>query len=88
MVKMRFVRSFAALSLLYHSLLCYASPTVPSLIARLKSSGLSMGTQIFFPSDPNYDEETTQRFTSYNAPTYVASIKPALPSDVSKIVGQ
>lgn len=59
-----------------------------SLVAQLKSPslGLSPGTQIFFPSDPLWETETTQRWTVHDAPTYVASIKPALESDVQKIV--
>lgn len=48
--------------------------------------GLSSGTRIFYPSDPDWLMETTQRYTVHDAPTYVASIKPALESDVQKIV--
>lgn len=59
-----------------------------SLISQLKSPslGLSPGTRIFFPSDSHWVTETTQRWTVHDAPSYVASIRPALESDVQKIV--
>ncbi|OCL02959.1 FAD-binding domain-containing protein [Glonium stellatum] len=50
------------------------------------SIGLSPGTHIFFPTDQNWTTETTQRYTVHDAPGYIASIKPALESDVQKIV--
>ena len=55
-------------------------------LTRLFYDSLSPGSQVILPSDPNYASETTQRWTVYNGPTYQASIKPALPSDVQVIV--
>ena len=59
-----------------------------SIINKLKSlaGGLSPGTQIYYPSDANWSTETTQRYTVHDAPTYIASIKPAEESDVQKLV--
>lgn len=48
----------------------------------------SPDTQIFFPSDPNYTDETTQRWNFYSAPSYLASIKPGSEEDVQKVVSQ
>ena len=45
-------------------------------------------TQIFFPSDPNYTNETTQRWNFYSAPSYLASIKPGSEADVQKVVSR
>ncbi|KAL9595232.1 MAG: hypothetical protein Q9219_006566 [cf. Caloplaca sp. 3 TL-2023] len=44
------------------------------------------GTQVFFPGQANYESLTTQRWTSYEAPSYLASIKPACVGDVQKVV--
>lgn len=49
-------------------------------------SRLSPGTEIFLPSDPDYANETTQRWTVYEEPTYAAAIVPAIASDVQEIV--
>ena len=43
-------------------------------------------TQIFFPTDPDYANETTQRWNFYSAPSYLASIKPGTEADVQKVV--
>lgn len=51
-----------------------------------RSNNWSPSTQIFFPSDPNYANETTQRWNIYSAPTYLASIKPGTTGDVQKVV--
>ena len=47
---------------------------------------LSPGAEIYFPSDPSYVNETTQRWTVYEEPSYVAAIKPAIADDVRAIV--
>lgn len=47
---------------------------------------LSASAEIFFPSDPDFANETTQRWTVYDEPTYVAAIVPASSSDVQNIV--
>lgn len=48
----------------------------------------SPNTQIFFPTDPNYTNETTQRWNFYSAPSYLASIKPGSEADVQKVVSR
>lgn len=58
----------------------------PTTLTQLKSWNLSPGTKILLPSDSNYVNETTQRYTTHDAPTYRASVKPALDTDVQKIV--
>ncbi|ROV92439.1 hypothetical protein VPNG_09576 [Cytospora leucostoma] len=57
-----------------------------SNITQTLRSSLSAGTEIFLPSDPDYANETTQRWTVYEEPTYVAAIVPAIASDVQEIV--
>jgi len=47
---------------------------------------LSPGAEIYFPSDPSYVNETTQRWTVYEEPSYIAAIKPAIADDVKAIV--
>lgn len=59
---------------------------IPTAFPPLELCDLSAGSKIFLPSDPNYVNETTQRYTTHDAPTYRASVKPALDTDVQKIV--
>jgi hypothetical protein len=47
---------------------------------------LSPGTGVFLPSDSNYTTETIQRWDTFSEPSYVVSVKPALDTDVQKIV--
>jgi len=47
---------------------------------------LSPKTGVYLPSHPNYASETTQRWNAFGAPSYVVSVKPALDTDVQKIV--
>jgi hypothetical protein len=66
----------------------------PALAAIIKTrdidslflSLLSPGAEIYFPSQANFTTEVTQRWTIFEAPTYYAAIKPAIPSDVQAIV--
>ena len=44
------------------------------------------GTQVFFPGQKNYASLTTQRWSNYEAPSYLAAIKPACVADVQKVV--
>ncbi|KAL8645999.1 MAG: hypothetical protein Q9226_007051, partial [Calogaya cf. arnoldii] len=60
-----------------------AAATVEQL--RSPSWGLSRGTEILLRTDPTFANRT-QRWTSHEAPTYLAAVKPALVSDVQKIV--
>ena len=73
------------------ALLCFRNVLAVNqslIVTQLKSPtlGLSPATQIFFRSDPNWLTETTMRYTVHDAPTYIASIKPVLESDIQKIV--
>ena len=54
---------------------------VSGIVRLLEPSGLSPRTKIFLSSDANSMQETTRCYTIHNAPTYVASVKPALESD-------
>ncbi|GLA24796.1 hypothetical protein AnigIFM63326_001079 [Aspergillus niger] len=55
-------------------------------ITSIFRSSLSPGAQIFLPSDTNYTEDVTQRWTTYDAPTYIGAIKPATVKDIQNIV--
>ena len=57
-----------------------------NITADLWSLDLSSGTEIFYPSDLNWTTETRQRYTVHDSPSYFASVKPALESDVQKLV--
>ena len=60
-------------------------PDIESLLAQPQNKWCA-GTQVFFPSMANYANLTTQRWTSFEAPSYVASIKPSCADDVARIV--
>ena len=60
--------------------------TRASIDSALQAADLSPTTQVFYPTDKNYTSETIQRYTLHDAPTYVASVKPAAVEDVEKIV--
>lgn len=62
------------------------TPTNLKPLLQQSSNQWSSDTQIYYPSDPNYASLTTQRWDIYEAPTYVASIKPGSEKDVQKIV--
>ena len=49
---------------------------------------LSSGSQIFLPSNANYTVDVTQRWTTWDEPTYLGAIKPATEPDVQTIVSQ
>ena len=61
------------------------TPDVKSLLAQPQNKWCK-GTQVFFPGMANYANLTTQRWTSFEAPSYVASIKPSCADDVAKVV--
>lgn len=46
----------------------------------------SPDTHIYYPGEMDYKEETTQRWSTYQAPTYQVSIKPGTEDDVQKVV--
>jgi len=47
---------------------------------------LSQGTGVFYPNDTNWVNETVQRWTAFDEPTFFASVKPAEVSDLQTIV--
>jgi hypothetical protein len=57
-----------------------------SVASELRSL-LSPSSSIFLPSDPDWAQETTQRFDSWNAPTYILSVTPSSKEDIQKVVG-
>lgn len=62
-----------------------STPDLKSLLAQAQNKWCD-GTQVFFPAMANYANLTTQRWTSFEAPSYVASIKPSCADDVAKVV--
>ena len=62
-----------------------ATPNIKSLLAQPQHAWCS-GTQVLFPGQANYANLTTQRWSTYEAPTYIASVKPACVQDVITIV--
>lgn len=46
------------------------------------------GTQVFYPEESDYANLTTQRWTTYDAPAYVASIKPSCVDDIATTVSR
>ena len=67
------------------SLLARSSADLKTVLSHPQNHWCS-GTQIFFPEEPDYANLTTQRWTTYDAPSYVASIKPSCVEDVATIV--
>lgn len=58
------------------------------LIAAYFNQILSSGSEVWLPNETNYTSSITQRWTVYPPaePTYIVALKPALPSDIQKIV--
>jgi fumiquinazoline A oxidase len=52
----------------------------------LFAPSLSLGAEIFLPTDANYTEEVTQRWTIHEAPSYLGAIKVATEADVEATV--
>ena len=75
---------FASISTLLPQLVAAINGT---LVAQDFRELLSQGSGIYLASDENWENETTQRWNLWNAPTYVVSVKPALVEDVQKVVG-
>lgn len=55
-------------------------------IRQLFGPSLSAGASILMPSDQNYTELVTQRWTIHEAPSFLATIQPATVEDVENIV--
>lgn len=47
---------------------------------------LSPGAEIYYTSDPNYADEVLPRVSSFDAPSFVATILPDTVEDVQNIV--
>ncbi|KAG4025711.1 hypothetical protein MFRU_052g00300 [Monilinia fructicola] len=58
------------------------------LIAAYFNQILSSGSEVWLPNETNYTSSITQRWTVYPPaePTYIVALKPALPSDIQKII--
>ena len=67
------------------SLVERSSPDLKALLSRPEKKWCS-GTQVFYPGQANYEDLTIQRWTTYEAPSYLASVKPACVQDVQTIV--
>ena len=62
-------------------------PNLKSMLSNPKQKWCS-NTQVFFPGQPNYANLTTQRWSSYEEPSYLASVKPGCEQDVVTIVSR
>lgn len=47
---------------------------------------LSSGAQILYPTSPNYTTQVQQRWTTWDQPSFIGTIKPATEGDVQTIV--
>lgn len=56
-------------------------------LTALFGPSLSADAQILLPTDTNFTAKLTQRWTDYNAPSYIGAIKPATEADIQNIVG-
>ncbi|KAI4144670.1 MAG: hypothetical protein LQ341_002600 [Variospora aurantia] len=55
-------------------------------LTALFGPSLPPDAQILLPNDANYSTQLTQRWTDYNAPSYIGAIKPATEADIQVIV--
>lgn len=55
-------------------------------LTALFGPSLSPDAQILLLYDANYSTQLTQRWTDYNAPSYISAIKPATEADIQVIV--
>jgi hypothetical protein len=55
-------------------------------LTALFQSVLSPGAEIYYANDSNWTQEVTQRWSTWDAPTYLGAIKPATERDVQNIV--
>jgi fumiquinazoline A oxidase len=70
------------LSSLLLPLLAVATPNITAIFG----NSLSPGAEIFLPSQANYSEDVIERWTTYEAPSYIGAIKPAIVTDIQNIV--
>lgn len=55
-------------------------------LTALFGPSLSPDAQIILPTDTNFTARLTQRWTDYNAPSYIGAIKPVTEADIQSIV--
>ena len=55
-------------------------------LTALFGPSLSHSAQILSPDDASFSTELTQRWTDYNAPSYIGAIKPVTETDIQNIV--
>ena len=55
-------------------------------LSALFQSVLSPGAEIYYANDTNWTQEVTQRWSTWDAPTYLGAIKPVTERDVQNIV--
>lgn len=55
-------------------------------LTTLFGPSLSVDARIYLPSDPNYAQKVTQRWTIHESPSFIGTIKPAVVGDVQEIV--
>ncbi|ESZ91465.1 hypothetical protein SBOR_8150 [Sclerotinia borealis F-4128] len=79
--------TFAILCLLFDLSLASNVLNVQFISAHFKQI-LSPGSEVWLPNEANYTSAITQRWTIYPPaePTYLIALKPALPSDIQKII--
>jgi hypothetical protein len=77
---------FTCLAAVTLSVSVHLAAATPTWLNEVYKLNLSESTQVYQPSDSNWVNETVQRYTTFHAPTYAVSIKPALASDVQRIV--
>lgn len=55
-------------------------------LSALFGSVLSPNAEIYYANDSNWTQEVTQRWSMWDAPTYLGAIKPVTERDVQNIV--
>jgi hypothetical protein len=59
----------------------------PWNITELFGPSLSGNASILLPTDANYTDVVTQRWTTHGAPSFMGTIQPAITDDVQNVVG-
>lgn len=63
----------------------YAALAYHSCNFSIPTIGLSTGTRVLYPNNPEWHNDTV-RWAEYKPPTYFVSVRPALESDVQALV--
>ncbi|KAG9235758.1 hypothetical protein BJ875DRAFT_482938 [Amylocarpus encephaloides] len=80
------MKCMVCLALAWVCLVSLAEALAGAQIAQDLRSTLSSRSRIYLPTDEGWPNEITQRFNSWNGPTYVVAVKPAVKEDVQKVV--